>query len=61
MREIIIKVNTERQPNLSKDLGAFTGLLFDVGVGKIALDQNWENALKFEKEKLQKTLKTLFG
>lgn len=57
MRETIIKANEELQSNLSKDLGAISGLLFDVGVGKIALDTNWETALKFDKEKLQKALR----
>jgi len=54
MREIIIKTNEEIHPMLSKDLGAITGLLFDIGVGKIASDENWGNALKFEKNKLEK-------
>lgn len=57
MREIILKANEELKPELSKDLGAISGLFFDVGVGKIVLDQNWETALKFDKEKLQKALK----
>lgn len=57
MREVIIKSNEELQPALSKDLGAISGFLFDVGVGKIALDQNWETALKFEKDKLEKNLR----
>lgn len=57
MREVILKANEELQPMLSKDLGAISGLLFDVGIGKIALDQNWETSLKFEKEKLEKALK----
>ena len=55
MREAIIKVNEEVQPSLSKDLGAISGLLFDVGIGKIVLTQNWETALKFDREKQQKT------
>ena len=37
MREIIINTNQELNPNLSKDLGAISGLLFDVGVGKIPI------------------------
>lgn len=57
MREIIIKANEELNPELSKDFGAISGLLFDVGIGKIALNENWENALKFEKDKLEKALK----
>lgn len=57
MREVIIKTNEELNPALSKDLGAISGLLFDVGVGKIALSSNWETSLKFEKDKLEKALK----
>ena len=57
MRETIMKVNEALQLGLSKDLGAFSGLLFDIGVGKIALEQNWDTALKFEKDKLEKALK----
>ena len=57
MRECVIRANEGLQPVLSKDLGAISGLLFDVGVGKITLDQNWEKALQFEKEKREKALK----
>jgi type II restriction enzyme len=41
MRETILEANHELQSTLSKDLGAISGLLFDVGIGKIALDTNW--------------------
>lgn len=54
MRETILRVNEELQPNLSKDLGAISGLLFEVGIGKIALDTNWETALKLDRKKLEK-------
>jgi len=57
MRETIIRTNEELQPPLSKDLGAISGLLFDVGVGKIALDGNFETALEFDRMKLEKALK----
>jgi type II restriction enzyme len=57
MREVIIKTNEELNPLLSKDLGAISGLLFDVGIGKISLSENWEVSLKFEKDKLEKALK----
>ena len=57
MRECVIRANEGVQPVLSKDLGAISGLLFDIGVGKVALDQNWEMDLRFEKEKREKTLK----
>lgn len=35
MREVIIQKNNQHKSRLSKDLGAFAGLLFDVGVKKI--------------------------
>ncbi len=57
MRECVMNANEELQPGLSKDLGAISGLLFDVGIGKITLDQNWEKILQFEKEKREKALK----
>ncbi|MBB6215447.1 type II restriction enzyme [Anaerosolibacter carboniphilus] len=57
MREVIMKANYELRHMLSKDLGAISGLLFDVGIGKIVLNENWETALRFEKSKLEKTLK----
>ena len=57
MRETIIHANEELQPALSKDLGAISGLLFDVGVGKIALAGNFETALELDRAKLEKALK----
>jgi type II restriction enzyme len=57
MREVIIKTNEELTPLLSKDLGAISVLLFDVGIGKISLSENWEVSLKFEKDKLEKALR----
>ena len=56
MREVIIKTNEELNPLLSKDLGAISGLLFDVGTGKISLSENWETSLNFEQNKLEKAL-----
>jgi type II restriction enzyme len=57
MREVILETNEKLNPLLSKDLGAISGLLFDIGNGKIAIDENFKNAVKFEKDKLQKFLK----
>lgn len=57
MREIIIKANKELNPLLSKDLGAISGLLFDIGIGKIPISENLEVSLKFEKDKLEKAFK----
>lgn len=57
MRETILHANEELQPALSKDLGAISGFLFDVGVGKIALQSNFETALELDRVKLEKALK----
>jgi type II restriction enzyme len=38
MREQVIAVNDELQPLLSRDLGAFGGLLFEIGTGVMTLD-----------------------
>jgi len=57
MRETIIRINEENKSILSTDLGAISGLLFDIGIGKISLDKNWDTALEFEKDKLEKILK----
>jgi type II restriction enzyme len=56
IREIIIETNKNLNPNLSVDLGAISGLLFDVGIGKISLP-NSEYDLKFENNRLEKALK----
>lgn len=57
MRETIMRANEELQPALSKDLGAISGLLFDAGVGKIALAGNFETALELDRAKLEKALR----
>lgn len=57
MRESVLKANEELQPGLSKDLGAISGLLYDVGVGKMSLSQDWEKTLQIEKDKREKALK----
>lgn len=35
MRETIVEVNSEHRNLLSKDLGAFAGLLFEIGSGRL--------------------------
>lgn len=35
MREVILRTNEEQKRELSSDLGAVAGLLFDIGVGKL--------------------------
>lgn len=56
MREIIIGKNSQYRGMLSRDLGAFSGLLFDIGVKKILVGD--EGALSDdEKVKIERLLK----
>ena len=57
MRETLLRTNEELQPALSKDLGAISGLLFDVGVGKIALHGDFKTALEWDRAKVEKAMK----
>ena len=56
MREGVIALNSQFQSHFSRDFGAVSGFLFDIGIGKIAMDANADTALAFEEKKLQKTL-----
>lgn len=42
MREVIVETNEKYKNLLSNDLGALTGLLFDIGVGKMILTEKSE-------------------
>ncbi|WP_010632599.1 hypothetical protein [Sporolactobacillus vineae] len=55
MRAYILSVN-ERH-SLSKDLGAFTGLLFEIGSGRLVIPENAEHVLDIEEKKRLKMLK----
>ncbi|MBN8624772.1 MAG: hypothetical protein J0M17_04700 [Planctomycetes bacterium] len=57
MRQVIVEVNEQIGSALSKDLGALTGLLFDVGVGKISLDGDSSEALAREREQIEKVVR----
>ena len=48
MRETILRVNahSEVRPHLSKDLGAFVGLLFEIGVGRLLIENNVNTVLE---------------
>ena len=53
MREIIIEKNDELKSELSNDLGAFAGLLFDVGEKKLLISDDHlsdEERTKIEKK-----------
>lgn len=56
MREVILKINNSFKTDLSNDLGAFTGLLFDIGVKKIIIGSEQIFSEK-EMEKIEKQLK----
>lgn len=56
MREGVLDLNTRFQDRFSRDLGAVSGFLFDIGIGKLATTGNVETALVFEEKKLQKTV-----
>jgi len=51
MREMIVRTNAEVRHLLSKDLGAFAGLLFEIGAGRLMIDSNAEAVLKVEQAK----------
>jgi type II restriction enzyme len=57
MREVIVQTNNECRPLLSKDLGAFAGLLFEIGAGRLVIDGNAEAVLHAEKAKAEKVAK----
>jgi type II restriction enzyme len=61
MRSVILATNAALDPPLSKDLGAFAGLLFDIGVGKIVIDANWTDALERERKQIETTARKRHG
>lgn len=42
MREVIVETNERYKSDLSNDLGAFAGLLFDIGIGKLIQTESRE-------------------
>jgi type II restriction enzyme len=57
MREAIVGANAEVRDQLSKDLGAFAGLLFEIGSGRLLVSGNVEEVLQVEKAKAEKAAK----
>ncbi|MBL8075138.1 MAG: type II restriction endonuclease [Nitrospira sp.] len=55
MREVIMRTNAVVRDRLSKDLGAFAGLLFEVGSGRFLVGGNVDAVLAAEKVKAEKT------
>lgn len=56
MREVILEKNNQYKNFLSKDLGAFAGFLFDVGVNKILVGDEGDLTEK-EKQKIERLLR----
>ncbi len=54
MREVIVRTNAEVRDLLSKDLGAFAGLLFEIGSGRLLVSGNVDSVLQAEKQKAEK-------
>ncbi|NOY08610.1 MAG: hypothetical protein GXP33_07185 [Spirochaetes bacterium] len=57
MRDTILQVNGHCRNMLSNDLGAISGLLFDIGVGKIVIDENIQIVIEEEHKKRERLLK----
>ncbi|PWB51211.1 MAG: hypothetical protein C3F06_10340 [Candidatus Methanoperedenaceae archaeon] len=55
MRDTILQVNDQYKNLLSKDLGAISGLLFDIGVGKV-VGGNADNIIEKEEQKRKKLI-----
>lgn len=53
MREVIVRTNAEVRNRLSKDLGAFAGLLYELGTGRLVIAANAELVLKTEQAKAE--------
>jgi len=56
MREELIEFNNKYKNQFSKDLGAVTGFLYDVGIGKLVIANNSEEIFQKEEEKRRKNL-----
>src|SRR6266496_5729738 len=57
MREVIVRTNNDVRDQLSKDLGALAGLLFEIGAGRLLVDGNVEAVLQVEKVKAERVAK----
>lgn len=53
MRDHLIAANEQFRSALSKDLGAISGLLFEIGAGRLVLEENAELVLDEERKKLE--------
>lgn len=54
MQKTIVQTNASVREHLSKDLGAFAGLLFEIGAAKLLIPANADAVIEVEKEKAEK-------
>ncbi len=54
MRESVVRLNADARELLSKDLGAFAGLLYEIGTGRLIVPGNAEAVLQSEREKAER-------
>lgn len=57
MRETIIQTNEKYRHLFSNDYGAFCGLLFEIGIGRIVIPENVEMVIEVSEAKKLKTFK----
>ena len=53
MRAAVLAINEQFRSILSNDLGAISGLLFEIGGGKLVIEANAELVLETEKQKIE--------
>lgn len=53
MRVTVMEVNEQHRPVLSKDLGAISGLLFEIGAGKLVLEENAPLVMEIRQNKAE--------
>ena len=58
MREVIVSANNDVRDHLSKDLGAFAGLLFEIGSNRVLVEGNANAALQEQQQKAEKAART---
>src|SRR3990172_12812030 len=58
MREVIVRTNAEVRDRLSKDLGAFAGLLCESGSGRLLVSGNVDQVVAAAKAKAEKVART---
>ncbi|MFZ3383370.1 MAG: hypothetical protein WA144_05545 [Candidatus Methanoperedens sp.] len=56
MRDTILQTNEQFKNLLSNDLGAISGLLFDIGMGRIVVDENIQIVIEKEEQKRKKLI-----